>query len=85
MLKHSEERELLDALTFPPELQWLRMVYETKLQQYDHTANANVLEQLTHFEKEYALGGNLDLLAGVASHHYYSNDFRYAHTQCHIA
>lgn len=76
MLNYDEERSLLAALSFPPHLQWLKLVYETKLQQYDQSCNSGLVDRFHQLETEYELTSNLDLLAGVAEHHYNRNDFR---------
>lgn len=76
MLKPNEEHALLDDLEFPPKLQWLKLIYETKLQQYDHSCLTNAAEMLDKCEIQYGLGNSLDLMAGVAEQMYYKNDFR---------
>jgi len=76
MLSHKEESSLLSSITFPPHLEWLKLVYQTKLQQHDISRNSQVINNFHKLEAEFGLVANLDLLAGVAEHHYYRNDFR---------
>lgn len=76
MLKYSEERSLLTELHFPAELSWLKLLYQTKLQQYDPSCHTTVDQHVQTLDTEYGLKSNLDLIAGVAEHHYYRNDFR---------
>lgn len=73
MLNYNDEREFLDSLDFPENLQWLKLIYVSKLQYTP--ASVDVAYALSAS----GLGTNLDLLAGVAEHHYYRNDFREAY------
>lgn len=74
MLNYNDEQKFLNSLQFPDDLQWLKLIYESKLQYTPGSADvANALGPS-------GLASNLDLMAGVAEHHYYRNEFRQAYS-----
>jgi len=91
MLNYNDEHKFLNELQFPADLQWLKLIYESKLQFTPGRSFSGsfsfVLTFLLFCSVNVAnalgpsgLASNLDLMAGVAEHHYYRNEFRQAYS-----
>jgi hypothetical protein len=73
------ERALFASLQFPPSLHWLQLIYQNKIEQYNHTSTIN--EQYNELVS-YGFYENLELRVGLAENAYYRNDFNYCIKLC---
>lgn len=74
MLGARDERELLEELKFPPGMEWLKLVYANKLDQYD-PKSSSVPENIAQLE-EAGFQHNIDIESALAHHHYNHNNYK---------
>jgi anaphase-promoting complex subunit 6 len=80
MLSHGDEVKFVDEeMVFPPELGWLRLVYQAKVQEHDYSAASKVGEKTAALSSEYRLEDSLEMKGIMATHYYNTNDIHSAH------
>lgn len=77
------EQSLLNELTFPASLQWLRLIYENKIQQYSHSTAPESIDESLHtihtrydvLTDTYGFQDNLDLMSSLAEYEYSQQNY----------
>eukprot|EP00808_Paulinella_micropora_P009539 g24322.t1 len=75
MISHSQEQEFLKELSFPEDLEWLRLIYAAKLDEHDFSGESGMQDKCNELEEKYDLRDNLEVQAGLATSLYTRNLF----------
>eukprot|EP01083_Nonionella_stella_P097135 273046_1 len=74
VLSLAEERELFDSLVFPADMDWLKLMYLAKIDEYDSNTT-QISKHITELETKYGLGDNSDIQACRATSLYYQGEY----------